>query len=172
MVVDIDGRLSVPTDKYVLCLFLYYWLHLLISIVPTLRALAGMAVARDMQGRGNSVVAVIGDGAMTAGQAYEAMNNAGYLDSNLIVILNDNKQVSLPTATLDGPAPPVGALSSALSKLQSSTKLRKLREAAKVFFLVPSTVDRVCSAPCASLPMRHVPDISSRVREFSFLCKC
>ena len=130
-----------------------------------------MAVARDMQGRGNSVVAVIGDGAMTAGQAYEAMNNAGYLDSNLIVILNDNKQVSLPTATLDGPAPPVGALSSTLSKLQSSTKLRKLREAAKVFFLVLSTVDRVCSAPCASLP-RHVPDISSRVREFSFLCKC
>ena len=137
-----------------------------------LRALAGMAVARDMQGRRNSVVAVIGDGAMTAGQAYEAMNNAGYLDSNLIVILNDNKQVSLPTATLDGPAPPVGALSSALSKLQSSTKLRKLREAAKVFFLVHSTVGRICSAPCASLAMRHVPDRSSRVREFPFLCKC
>jgi deoxyxylulose-5-phosphate synthase len=129
-------------------------------------------VARDMQGRRNSVVAVIGDGAMTAGQAYEAMNNAGYLDSNLIVILNDNKQVSLPTATLDGPAPPVGALSSALSKLQSSTKLRKLREAAKVFFLVHSTDDRICSAHCATLPMRHVPDISSGVREFSFLCKC
>ena len=145
-----------PLIYNTLCLFLYYWLHLLISIVPTLRALAGMAVARDMQGRRNSVVAVIGDGAMTAGQAYEAMNNAGYLDSNLIVILNDNKQVSLPTATLDGPAPPVGALSSALSKLQSSTKLRRLREAAKVFFLVHSIDDRICStAPCATLPMRH-----------------
>ena len=96
-----------------------------------------MAIARDMQGRHSSVVAVIGDGAMTAGQAYEAMNNAGYLDSNLIVILNDNKQVSLPTATLDGPAPPVGALSSTLSKLQSSKKLRELREAATVFILVP-----------------------------------
>lgn len=78
------------------------------------------------------MIAVIGDGAMTAGQAYEAMNNVGYLDSNLIVVLNDNKQVSLPTATLDGPAPPVGALSSALSKLQASKKFRRLREAAKV----------------------------------------
>jgi 1-deoxy-D-xylulose-5-phosphate synthase len=91
-----------------------------------------MAVGRDLKGGKNNVVAVIGDGAMTAGQAYEAMNNAGYLDSDMIVILNDNKQVSLPTATLDGPAPPVGALSSALSKLQSSRPLRELREVAKV----------------------------------------
>ncbi|RRT38288.1 hypothetical protein B296_00049087 [Ensete ventricosum] len=91
----------------------------------------GMAVARDLLGKKNHVISVIGDGAMTAGQAYEAMNNAGYLDSNLIIVLNDNKQVSLPTATLDGPATPVGALSKALTKLQSSTKLRKLREAAK-----------------------------------------
>ena len=96
-----------------------------------------MAVARDMQGRHNSVVAVIGDGVMTVGQAYEAMNNAGCLYSNLIVILNDNKQVSLPTANLDGPAPPVGALSSMLNKLQSSKKLRELKEAATVFILVP-----------------------------------
>ncbi|KAA8530734.1 hypothetical protein F0562_005332 [Nyssa sinensis] len=91
----------------------------------------GMAVARDILGKNNNVISVIGDGAMTAGQAYEAMNNAGFLDSNLIVVLNDNKQVSLPTATLDGPATPVGALSSALSKLQASPKFRKLREAAK-----------------------------------------
>ncbi|KAL5705322.1 1-deoxy-D-xylulose-5-phosphate synthase [Ranunculus cassubicifolius] len=91
----------------------------------------GMAVGRDLLGKSNHVISVIGDGAMTAGQAYEAMNNAGFLDSNLIVILNDNKQVSLPTATLEGPATPVGALSSALSKLQASTKFRKLREAAK-----------------------------------------
>ncbi|OAY32038.1 probable 1-deoxy-D-xylulose-5-phosphate synthase 2, chloroplastic [Manihot esculenta] len=91
----------------------------------------GMAVGRDLVGKNNHVIAVIGDGAMTAGQAYEAMNNAGYLDSNLIIILNDNKQVSLPTATVDGPAPPVGALSKALTKLQSSRKLRQLREAAK-----------------------------------------
>ncbi|GAB2266334.1 1-deoxy-D-xylulose-5-phosphate synthase 1 [Dionaea muscipula] len=91
----------------------------------------GMAVGRDLKGKMNHVVAVIGDGSMTAGQAYEAMNNAGYLDSDMIVILNDNKQVSLPTATLDGPIPPVGALSSALSRLQSNRPLRELREVAK-----------------------------------------
>lgn len=91
----------------------------------------GMAVARDLLGRKNHVISVIGDGAMTAGQAYEAMNNSGFLDSNLIIVLNDNKQVSLPTATLDGPATPVGALSRALSKLQASIKFRKFREAAK-----------------------------------------
>lgn len=94
--------------------------------------LEGMAVARDLLGKDNNVVSIIGDGAMTAGQAYEAMNNAGFLDTNLIVVLNDNKQVSLPTATLDGPATPVGALSRALSKLQASPKFRQLREAAKV----------------------------------------
>ncbi|CAI0402916.1 unnamed protein product [Linum tenue] len=91
----------------------------------------GMAVGRDLLGKDNHVISVIGDGAMTAGQAYEAMNNAGYLDSNLIIILNDNKQVSLPTATVDGPAPPVGALSKALTRLHSSRKLRMLRESAK-----------------------------------------
>ncbi|XP_039017795.1 probable 1-deoxy-D-xylulose-5-phosphate synthase, chloroplastic [Hibiscus syriacus] len=97
----------------------------------TISAGLGMAVGRDLKGERNHVVAVIGDGAMTAGQAYEAMNNAGYLDSDMIVILNDNKQVSLPTATLDGPIPPVGALSSALSRLQSNRPLRELREVAK-----------------------------------------
>lgn len=97
----------------------------------TISAGLGMAVGRDLKGRKNNVVAVIGDGAMTAGQAYEAMNNAGYLDSDMIVILNDNKQVSLPTASLDGPIPPVGALSSALSRLQSNRPLRELREVAK-----------------------------------------
>nr|CAC08458.1 1-D-desoxyxylulose 5-phosphate synthase (DXS) [Narcissus pseudonarcissus] len=91
----------------------------------------GMAVARDLLGKSNHVISVIGDGVMTAGQAYEAMNNVGYLDSNLIVVLNDNKQVSLPTATLNGPATPVGALSGALAKLQASAKFRQLREAAK-----------------------------------------
>lgn len=89
-------------------------------------------MGRDLKGKNNNVIAVIGDCAMTAGQAYEAMNNAGYLDSDMIVILNDNKQVSLPTANIDGPIPPVGALSSALSRLQSSRPLRELREVAKV----------------------------------------
>ncbi|MBA0804937.1 hypothetical protein Gohar_004489 [Gossypium harknessii] len=91
----------------------------------------GMAVARDLLKKKNNVISVIGDGAMTAGLAYEAMNNAGFLDSNLIVVLNDNKQVSLPTATLQGPATPVGALSRALTKIQASAKFRKLREKAK-----------------------------------------
>ncbi|MED6121676.1 Transketolase-like protein 1 [Stylosanthes scabra] len=97
----------------------------------TISAGLGMAVGRDLKGERNKVVAVIGDGAMTAGQAFEAMNNAGYLDSDMVVILNDNKQVSLPTATLDGPIPPVGALSSTLSRLQSNKPLRELREIAK-----------------------------------------
>lgn len=96
-----------------------------------------MAVGRDLLGKSNTVISVIGDGAMTAGQAYEAINNAGYLDSNLIIVLNDNGQVSLPTATLDGPAPPVGALSKALTRLQSSRKFRLLRETAKVHLLYP-----------------------------------
>ena len=56
----------------------------------------GMAVARDMQGRSNHVISIIGDGAITGGMAYEAMNNAGYLDTNMIIVLSDNQQVSLP----------------------------------------------------------------------------
>ncbi|GAB4851594.1 Transketolase-like protein 1 [Ancistrocladus abbreviatus] len=100
----------------------------------SISAALGMAVGRDLKGKKIHVVAVIGDGAMTAGQAYEAMNNAGYLDSDMIVILNDNKQVSLPTATLDGPVPPVGALSRALSRLLSNRPLRELREVAKVMY--------------------------------------
>ncbi|XP_020549312.1 probable 1-deoxy-D-xylulose-5-phosphate synthase 2, chloroplastic [Sesamum indicum] len=91
----------------------------------------GMAVGRDLLGKNNHVISVIGDGAMTAGQAFEGMNNAGFLDSNLIIVLNDNSQVSLPTATVDGPAPPVGALSKALTRLTASTEFRQLREAAK-----------------------------------------
>ena len=76
---------------------------------------------------------MIGDGAMTGGMVYEAMNNMGYLDTdNLVSFLNDNKQVSLPTANLDGPVPPMGALSGMLGRLQSNKPLRELREVAKV----------------------------------------
>ena len=82
----------------------------------------GMAVARDLDGRKNNVVAVIGDGSMSAGMAYEAMNNAGAMDSRLIVILNDN-DMSI--------APPVGALSSYLSRLLSGETYRSLREGGK-----------------------------------------
>ncbi|KAL8121652.1 hypothetical protein AgCh_018401 [Apium graveolens] len=97
----------------------------------TISAGLGMAVGRDLKEGKNNVIAIIGDGAMTAGQAYEAMNNAGYLNSDMIVILNDNQQVSLPTATLEGPAPPVGALSSALSRLKYNKPLKELREVEK-----------------------------------------
>ena len=82
----------------------------------------GMAVARDMSGGNNHVIAVIGDGAMSAGMAYEAMNNAGSMDSRLIVILNDN-DMSI--------APPVGAMSAYLSRLISSKPFRSLRHLAK-----------------------------------------
>jgi len=78
----------------------------------------GMAVARDLRGKDNNVIAVIGDGAMTAGMAYEAMNNAGATDARLLVILNDN-DMSI--------APPVGALSAYLSRLISSRSYRSIR---------------------------------------------
>src|SRR5690348_9910207 len=81
-----------------------------------------MAVARDLSGGKNNVIAVIGDGAMSAGMAYEAMNNAGAMNSRLIVILNDN-DMSI--------APPVGAMSAYLSRLYSGKTYRTLREAAK-----------------------------------------
>ena len=78
----------------------------------------GFAVGRDLKGKKNEVICVIGDGAMTAGLAYEAMNNAGWLGNRLIVILNDN-EMSI--------APPVGAMSNYLTRLLSSKEYRKLR---------------------------------------------
>ncbi|MGD9884359.1 MAG: 1-deoxy-D-xylulose-5-phosphate synthase [Reyranella sp.] len=84
----------------------------------------GMAVARDLAGGKNHVVAVIGDGAMSAGMAYEAMNNAGALRSRLIVVLNDN-DMSI--------APPVGALSGHLSRLLSGPPYVSLRNLGRTF---------------------------------------
>ncbi|WJZ82656.1 hypothetical protein VitviT2T_002393 [Vitis vinifera] len=74
----------------------------------------------------DSLLEFLYSGTMTAEQAYEAMNNAGHLDSDMIVILNDHRRVSSLTATLDGPIPPVGALSSAFNRLQSNRPLREL----------------------------------------------
>lgn len=85
-------------------------------------AAAGFAVARDLAGRDNRVIAVVGDGAMTAGMIYEAMNNAGGMNTRMIVVLNDN-DMSI--------APPVGALSHYLSRTVSSKGYRTLRKAAK-----------------------------------------
>ena len=82
----------------------------------------GMGVARDLAGDSNDVIAVIGDGAMSAGMAYEAMNNAGSMNTRLIVILNDN-DMSI--------APAVGAMSAYLSRLISSKPYRSIRHLAK-----------------------------------------
>src|SRR3979490_565810 len=82
----------------------------------------GMAVARDLSGQSHNVVCVIGDGAMSAGMAYEAMNNAGATRSRLVIILNDN-DMSI--------APPVGAMSAYLSRVVSSSAYQSLRHFAK-----------------------------------------
>ncbi|MBL4739736.1 MAG: 1-deoxy-D-xylulose-5-phosphate synthase [Sneathiella sp.] len=82
----------------------------------------GMAVARDLKNENNNVISVIGDGSMSAGMAYEAMNNAGAMDSRQIVILNDN-DMSI--------APPVGAMSAYLSRLLSGRSYHTLRELMK-----------------------------------------
>ncbi|EJW10478.1 1-deoxy-D-xylulose 5-phosphate synthase [Rhodovulum sp. PH10] len=84
----------------------------------------GMAIARDLDEKANNVVCVIGDGAMSAGMAYEALNNAGAMDSNLIVVLNDN-DMSI--------APPVGALSAYLARLMTGRPYLSLREIGKQF---------------------------------------
>jgi 1-deoxy-D-xylulose-5-phosphate synthase len=85
----------------------------------SISAALGFSVASDLQGAGNKAIAVIGDGAMTGGMAYEALNNAGAMHNKLIVILNDN-DMSI--------APPVGALSAYLSRLISSKSYRSLRD--------------------------------------------
>lgn len=94
----------------------------------------GMQVARDMAGIPGIAIAVIGDGAITGGQAYEAMNNAGYLKNRMIVILNDNNQVSLPTGTKTvAGVRPSGALSDYTSRLLSSRPFQDMRGMAKSF---------------------------------------
>jgi 1-deoxy-D-xylulose-5-phosphate synthase len=96
----------------------------------------GMAVARDLQDPESTqnIIAVIGDGAMSAGMAYEAMNNAGAMKSRLIVVLNDN-DMSI--------APPVGAMSAYLSRLISSRSFLSLRDfAAKMAKRFPRTLER------------------------------
>ncbi len=85
----------------------------------SISAALGFAVGNDLQGGKNRAIAVIGDGAMTGGMAYEALNNAGAMHNKLIVILNDN-DMSI--------APPVGALSAYLSRLISSKSYRSLRD--------------------------------------------
>jgi 1-deoxy-D-xylulose-5-phosphate synthase len=95
----------------------------------------GMAVARDLAGKTNNVICVIGDGAMSAGMAYEAMNNAGARRERLIVILNDN-DMSI--------APPVGAMSAYLARLTSGGAYRSFRQIGKQLarYLPPSVYEK------------------------------
>jgi 1-deoxy-D-xylulose-5-phosphate synthase len=88
----------------------------------SISAALGFAVARDLGGDGGDAIAIIGDGAISAGMAYEAMNNAGHLGKRLIVILNDN-EMSI--------APPVGAMSSYLSQLYAGAPFQEFKAAAK-----------------------------------------
>ncbi len=90
----------------------------------SISAAFGFAVGRDFNNKKNNVIAVIGDGSISAGMAYEAMNNAGASNSRLIIILNDN-DMSI--------APPTGAVSAYLSRLVSSKEYRGLRHIAKEF---------------------------------------
>ena len=106
----------------------------------------GMAVARDFRGERRNVIAVIGDSAMSGGMAYEAMNNAGAMDSRLIVILNDN-DMSI--------APAVGAMSAYLSRLLSSKSFMSLRHIAKeVVRHFPKPLEERRAAP------RNMPAVS------------
>lgn len=95
----------------------------------------GMSIGRDLKGASNHVVAIIGDGAISAGMAYEALNNAGSMRSSLIVILNNN-DMSI--------APPVGAMSNYLSRLISSKSYRSLRYLIKnITSIFPSSLKQI-----------------------------
>jgi 1-deoxy-D-xylulose-5-phosphate synthase len=97
----------------------------------SISAALGFAAARDLGGDAGDAVAVIGDGAMSAGMAYEALNNAGHLNKRLFVVLNDN-EMSI--------APPVGAMSSYLSRLYAGAPFQELKAAAKgAVSLLPET---------------------------------
>ena len=99
----------------------------------SISAALGMAVAAKTRGEDRRCVAIIGDGAMTAGMAFEAMNNAGVMDANLIVILNDN-DMSI--------SPPVGALNKYLARLLSSQTFNAAKHAGgKVLGVAPSVLE-------------------------------
>lgn len=98
-------------------------------------AALGLAVGRDFVNKKHDVIAVIGDGALSAGMAYEAMNNAGHLKNRMIVILNDNK-MSI--------APAVGGMSQYLNRLMSSSPFLSVRSVAKNFFkYMPDAIEKV-----------------------------
>ncbi|HEX4935847.1 MAG TPA: 1-deoxy-D-xylulose-5-phosphate synthase N-terminal domain-containing protein, partial [Gemmatimonadaceae bacterium] len=96
----------------------------------SISAALGMAAGRDIRGEDFKVVAILGDGALTSGMAYEALNNAGHSERDVIVVLNDN-EMSI--------APPVGAMSAYLSRLYAGEPFQDFRAAAKnAVSLLPS----------------------------------
>lgn len=99
----------------------------------SISAALGMSVGKNLLSKSrNNAIAVIGDGAITGGMAYEAMNNAAYINSRVIVILNDNGQVSLPTGQPSaGGVVPAGAFSAYTSRLLTSTTFKTVRDIAK-----------------------------------------
>ncbi len=104
----------------------------------SLSAALGLAIARDLQGRDNHVIAVIGDGAMTGGMAFEAMNHAGHLQKRLLVILNDN-EMSI--------AQNVGAVSQYLNRLRTDPHYGKLKtEIESLLRKIPTIGDRLVNA--------------------------
>jgi len=112
----------------------------------SISAALGMSVGKDLTGkRTNNCVAVIGDGAITGGMAYEAMNCAGYLNQRMVVILNENGQVSLPTGTPSAAGVvPAGALSSSTAQLLSSRPFQDARQVAKgISGLLPEDLQKV-----------------------------
>uniref|UniRef100_A0A7S0EK22 1-deoxy-D-xylulose-5-phosphate synthase n=1 Tax=Hanusia phi TaxID=3032 RepID=A0A7S0EK22_9CRYP len=112
----------------------------------SISAALGMSVAKDLTGKPvNNCIAVIGDGAITGGMAYEAMNCAGYLNQRMIVILNENGQVSLPTGTPSAAGVvPAGALSGSTSRILSSRPFQDARSVAKTFSkLLPEDLQKI-----------------------------
>ena len=115
----------------------------------SISAALGMAVGTELQGLERNSIAVIGDGAITGGMAYEAMNNAPYLNSRVIVIYNDNGQVSLPTGTptAAGTAP-AGSLSAYTSRLLATKEFKDFRDVAKsINKLFPKELQQVSCCP-------------------------
>ena len=99
----------------------------------SISAALGMAVGKQRLKKSvNNCIAVIGDGAITGGMAYEAMNNAAYINTKMLVVLNDNGQVSLPTGQPSaGGVVPAGALSGYTSRLLTSSAFKRFRDVAK-----------------------------------------
>ena len=117
----------------------------------SISAALGMSVGKNLlKKEKNNCIAIIGDGAITGGMAYEAMNNAAYINTRVIVILNDNGQVSLPTGQPSaGGVGPAGALSGYTSRLLTSSAFKSVRDIAKgLNNLMPDDIQVSHPHPC------------------------